>query len=51
MPKLLITEIERDRFYMDYVNTYLERDIHLLEQVDKLNEFYDICLHGGENFT
>lgn len=45
MPKLLTTEIERDRFYMDYVNTYLERDIHLLEQVDKLNEFYDFLVY------
>lgn len=45
MPRLLTTEIERDRFYMDYVNTYLERDIHLLEQIGKLNEFYDFLVY------
>ena len=45
MPKLLTTETERERYYMDYVNTYLERDIHLLEQVGKLNEFYDFLVY------
>ncbi len=40
MPKLHSSKIPRDRFFMDYVNTYLERDIHDLEQVGKLNEFY-----------
>ena len=30
---------------MDYVNTYLERDIHLMENVDKLNEFYDFLVY------
>lgn len=44
MPKLVTTEIERDRFYMDYVNTYLERDIKDLAQVGKLTEFYDFLV-------
>lgn len=44
MPKLASTEIERDRFYMDYVNTYLERDIKDLAQVGKLTEFYDFLV-------
>ena len=39
MPKLRTTAIERDRFYMDYINTYIERDIKDLSQVGKLNEF------------
>lgn len=44
MPKLVTTDIERDRFYSDYVNTYLERDIKDLSQVGKLSEFYDFLV-------
>ena len=39
MPKLCTTSIDRDRYYTDYLNTYLERDIHDLSQVGKLREF------------
>lgn len=45
MPKVLTTEIDRDKYYSDYINTYLERDIHQLEQVGKLNEFYDFLVY------
>lgn len=45
MPKLITTEIERDRFYMDYVNTYLERDVRDLAQVGKLTQFYDFLVY------
>ncbi len=44
MPKLRSTELDRDRFYMDYINTYIERDIKDLAQVGKLNEFYDFLV-------
>ncbi|HOO26303.1 MAG TPA: ATP-binding protein [Clostridiales bacterium] len=44
MPKINTTDIERDRYYADYVNTYLERDIKELAQVGKLNEFYDFLV-------
>lgn len=44
MPKLVTTDIDRDRFYSDYVNTYLERDIKDLSQVGKLSEFYDFLV-------
>ncbi len=44
MPKLRATEIDRDRFYMDYINTYIERDIKDLAQVGKLSEFYDFLV-------
>ena len=44
MPKIISTDIERDRYYSDYVNTYLERDIKELAQVGKLNEFYDFLV-------
>jgi hypothetical protein len=39
MPRLNTSKIPRERFFMDYINTYLERDIHGLEQVGKLSEF------------
>ena len=41
MPKLRVSDLDNDRYYMDYINTYLERDIQDLAQVGKLNEFYD----------
>ena len=44
MPKLNTSKIPRERFFMDYINTYLERDIHDLEQVGKLNEFYNFLV-------
>lgn len=44
MPKLVTFDIERDRYYADYVNTYLERDIKDLSQVGKLSEFYDFLV-------
>ncbi len=45
MPKLWATDLDRDRFYMDYINTYIERDIKELAQVGKLNEFYDFLVY------
>lgn len=45
MPKLRATDLERERFYMDYINTYIERDIKDLAQVGKLNEFYDFLVY------
>lgn len=44
MPKLCATDLDRDRFYMDYINTYIERDIKDLAQVGKLNAFYDFLV-------
>lgn len=44
MPKMAATDLNRDRFYTDYINTYLERDIHELSQVGKLSEFYDFLV-------
>lgn len=45
MPKLRSSSIERDRYYMDYVNTYIEKDIKGLAQVGKPNEFYDFLVY------
>ena len=44
MPKLRATDLDRDRYYMDYINTYIERDIKDLAQVGKLNAFYDFLV-------
>lgn len=44
MPRFITTEIDRERFYQDYINTYLERDIRELAQVGKLGEFYDFLV-------
>ncbi|MCD8022878.1 MAG: ATP-binding protein [Lachnospiraceae bacterium] len=44
MPKLIASDMERDRYYMDYVNTYIERDIKDLAQVGKLSAFYDFLV-------
>jgi predicted AAA+ superfamily ATPase len=40
MPRLYTSNIDREQYYMNYINTYLERDIHELSQVGKLREFY-----------
>ncbi|KIR01756.1 hypothetical protein P261_00570 [Lachnospiraceae bacterium TWA4] len=45
MPKLCTTDIDRDMYYMNYINTYIERDIKDLAQVGKLNEFYDFLVY------
>ena len=44
MPKLRATDLDRDRYYMDYINTYIERDTKDLAQVGKLNAFYDFLV-------
>jgi len=44
MPKLVTTDLNRDRFYADYINTYFERDIKELSQVGKIGEFYDFLV-------
>lgn len=44
MPQLVTTGMNRERFFSNYVNTYLERDIHDLAQVGKVNQFYDFLV-------
>jgi len=45
MPKVNVSDIDREKYYSDYINTYIERDIRDLEQVGKLNEFYDFLVY------
>jgi predicted AAA+ superfamily ATPase len=40
MPKINASSINRDKYYSNYINTYLERDIKELSRVGKLDEFY-----------
>ena len=44
MPKIIASKVNREKYYSDYVNTYLERDIKELSAVGKLNEFYDFLV-------
>lgn len=44
-PKVITTSINRQNYYMDYVNTYLERDIKELSQVGNLDSFYDFLVY------
>lgn len=45
MPKLVAGDLDRERFFADYVNTYLERDIKDLAQVGKLKAFADFLIY------
>lgn len=44
MPQLVATGMKRERFFSNYVNTYLERDIRELAQVGKVSQFYDFLV-------
>lgn len=44
MPKVVTSDIDRERYYSDYVSTYLERDVRDLSQVGKIGEFYDFLV-------
>lgn len=44
MPKVCTSDVDRERYYMDYVNTYLERDVKDLAQVGKIGEFYNFLV-------
>lgn len=45
LPKINTIEIDRERYYSNYISTYLERDVRTLEGVGKLNEFYDFLVY------
>ena len=44
LPKLRTSKLERERFYAEYINNYLEREIRSAAQVLKVNEFYDFLV-------
>ena len=45
MPKIITTNIDREIYYSNYINTYLERDIRDLEEVGKINDFYNFLVY------
>ncbi len=46
MPKLRTTNTDRARYYSDYINTFMEKDMKELSGVGKTEEFYDflVCM-------
>lgn len=44
LPKLVSSNIDRDTYFSNYINTYLEKDIHELENVGKLDDFYSFMV-------
>lgn len=45
MPKIISTEIDAARYYMDYINTYLEKDIKDYANIGKLTEFSNFLIY------
>lgn len=45
MPKLVTSNIKRDRYYSDYVNTYLQKDISDFAHIGKMREFEDFLIY------
>ena len=44
LPQVICSDIDKNRYYENYVNLYLERDIHDLEKVGKLDDFYNFLV-------
>ena len=44
MPEIAAERVDREQYYSNYVNTYLERDVADLSQVGKLDQFYDFLV-------
>lgn len=45
MPKIVASGIDPERYYSDYVNTYLDKDILGYAQIGKLREFTDFLIY------
>ncbi len=45
MPRLLTEKLDRESFYSNYVNTYLERDVRELSQVGNLILFHNLLVY------
>lgn len=44
MPRIIRNGINREKYYSDYIATYIERDIREMKAIGKLNEFYDFLV-------
>lgn len=49
MPGIIAEDYNRDDYYRNYVNTYIERDVRDLAQVGKINEFYQFIVYMAAN--
>ena len=50
LPKIVVrTNINRNIYYSSYMKTYIERDIPMLEQVGKLEEFRNFVIYLAAN--
>lgn len=49
MPKIIASDVDRDRYYMDYINTYINRDVRDLAQVGKIDEFNQFLIYMAAN--
>lgn len=45
MPKLIASKLDRDSYYSNYINTYLERDVRELSQVGNLISFHNLLVY------
>lgn len=45
MPKIVASDIDPERYYSDYVNTYLDKDILGYAQIGRLREFTDFLIY------
>ena len=45
MPKVIASDIDNDRYYSDYVNTYIEKDIRDYAHIGKIHEFTDFLIY------
>lgn len=44
IPRIIRNAINREKYYSDYIATYIERDIREMQAIGKLNEFYDFLV-------
>ena len=49
MPKIVATDVDRRRYFMDYINTYIDRDVRDLAQVGKLEQFNQFLIYMAAN--
>lgn len=49
MPKYVTEKLDRNRFFSDYVSTYIERDIKELSEIGKTDEFYQFLVYMAAN--
>lgn len=45
MPKVIASDIDNARYYSDYVNTYIEKDIRDYAHIGKIHEFTDFLIY------